>query len=150
MLMILLKCYDQQVFVPTPGLIAWPGPSVHSREPRKSSALNTSSTVHCTVRKGYTVQSSRPGSSWYWERRAWALRSQGWWVVGAAVIMEQRATTTRQGQQRQPLYRERATLASIARGATCKQISRSRQWRLAAWKHASCTEQWTSQPTATN
>ena len=25
---------------------------------------------------------------WYWERRAWALRSQGWWVVGAAVIMD--------------------------------------------------------------
>ena len=47
MLMISLKCDDQQVFVPTPGLIAWPGPSVHSREPRKSSALNTSFSLHC-------------------------------------------------------------------------------------------------------
>ena len=46
MLMILSKC-DEQVFVPTPGLIAWPGPSVHSREPRKSSALNTSFSLHC-------------------------------------------------------------------------------------------------------
>ena len=52
-----------------------------------------------------------PLRSWYWERRAWALRSQRWWVVGAAVIMEQHpwATHNHPATARQPLYRERAT-----------------------------------------